>query len=242
MTSGALGLAFAAGVVSFLSPCVLPLVPGYLAAITGLGPDELERPGAAARRTRAAIPFVVGFGVVFVALGLLAGALGDALGSYRGELARASGIVVVALGFAVAGALPLPILDRGASGVEATRRRTGSAVALGAAFAFCWTPCVGPVLASILLVSASGGALQGGVLLLAYAVGLALPLLAVAVVFSHALSAMRFLRDRYQLIRLVAGSTLVVLGLLLFFDRFWVLNVYVNRLLQALGLDALPTL
>jgi cytochrome c-type biogenesis protein len=244
MTAGALGLAFAAGIVSFVSPCVLPLIPGYLAATTGLAPQELATTRSLPRRLRASLAFACGFALVFVVLGALAGSLGAGLAGYRPELTRAAGILVVALGFVVAGALPLPLLERELSFApgRSAAAGTGSAVALGAAFGLCWTPCVGPVLASILLVSTSQGALPAAVLLLAYAIGLAVPLVLVALAFARALRAMRFLRDRYTAIRIVAGSVLVALGLTLFFDRLWVLDVYVNRALEALGITTLPTL
>ena len=129
-----------------------------------------------------------------------------------------------------------------ATGMTGGSRRPHSALVLGGAFALSWTPCVGPVLAAVLaLASSRGGALQAALLLGAYAAGLALPLIASAVVFDRALGAASFLRDRYAVIRVVSGVVLVALGLLVFFDRIWWLSVAVNRVLRTVGLDALAT-
>jgi cytochrome c-type biogenesis protein len=166
------------------------------------------------------------------------GAAGSALDDWRAEVTRASGILVVALGLAIAGALPVPSLP----GLTGGERRPRSALLLGGAFALSWTPCVGPVLAAVLaLASTRGGAAQAALLLGAYAAGLAVPLIASAIAYDRALGAAAFLRARYALIRAVSGIVLVALGLLVFFDRTWWLSVAVNRVLRAVGLDAFAT-
>jgi cytochrome c-type biogenesis protein len=225
-------LAFLAGLVSFGTPCVLPLVPGYLAAVSG------TEVGAGGRRVVvASIPFVAGFTAVFVALGALAAAAGGLAGENRGVLLSVAGIFVVALGFAMMGLLPLPFLDRlAAPGLVEGANRTGSAALLGAAFGLCAAPCVGPVLAAILALAGEGQTvLQGSVLLLVYSAGLALPFLVVGVGFDRAMGTFRWLRDRYDVFRVVAGALLVAIGLLLFFDRFWWLNLAVNRVFEFFG-------
>jgi cytochrome c-type biogenesis protein len=225
-------LAFAAGLLSFATPCVLPLVPAYLSAVTG------GQPGATGRRVvLASLPFIGGFTLVFVALGAAAGAAGGLMTESRDILLAVAGLIVVVLGFAFMGLLPLPLFERLAAPelVEGARRR-GSSALLGAAFGVCAAPCIGPVLASILaLASETRTVAQGSLLLLVYSGGLAVPFVLVGVGFTRALGAFRWLRDRYREVRVVSGALLVAVGLLLFFDRFWWLNVAVNRVFDFVG-------
>jgi cytochrome c-type biogenesis protein len=226
-------LAFLAGLVSFATPCVLPLVPGYLAVVSG------QDVGVGGKRVVAAsLPFVAGFTGVFVALGAAAAAAGSLFGENRELLLAVAGLLVVILGFAMMGLLPLPFLDRlVAPGLVEGARSTGSAALLGAAFGLCAAPCIGPVLAGILALAGEGQTVaQGTLLLLVYSAGLALPFLAVGIGFDRALGAFRWLRDHYGTLRIIAGTMLVALGLLLFFDRFWWLNVAVNRVFELFGI------
>jgi cytochrome c-type biogenesis protein len=233
-----LAAAFGAGALSFATPCVLPLVPAYLAAVGGASVDDLRTRRGVGKTLRGVAPFVLGFGFVFVVFGALVGAAGSALDDWRQQVAQGSGILVVAMGLVLAGALPMPALP----GLTSGTRRPHSALVLGGAFALSWTPCVGPVLAAVLaLASSRGGAAQAALLLGAYAAGLAVPLIASAVAFDRALGAAAFLRDRYDVIRVVSGLVLIALGLLVFFDRIWWLSVAVNRVLRTVGLDALAT-
>ena len=225
-------LAFVAGLLSFVTPCVLPLVPGYLSAVSG------AQPGVGGRRVVAAgIPFVCGFTAVFVLLGTLAGLAGGALDDDRTLLLRVAGLVTVVFGFAFMGLLPFPWLDRLAvPGLVEDARRSGSRALLGAAFGVCAAPCIGPVLGSILALASEGStAAEGSLLLLVYSAGLAVPFLLVGVGFDRAMAASRWLRDRYGVVRALSGALLVALGLLLFFDRFWWLRVGVNRTLEFFG-------
>jgi cytochrome c-type biogenesis protein len=223
-------IAFLAGFVSFLAPCVLPLVPGYLSAVSAVDAAELGRPGVTRRVVASTLPFIGGFTLVFVALGAASGAAGGAVGANQRLLLEAAGFVVVVLGLAFMGLLPFP--ERlVAPGLVAGARRRGSNGLLGAAFAVCAAPCVGPVLASILVLAGNTSTVaQGSLLLLAYSAGLAVPFLLAGIAFTRAMSAFRWLRDHYGAIRVVSGSVLVALGLLLFFDRYWWLQTLFNRL------------
>jgi cytochrome c-type biogenesis protein len=225
-------LAFAAGLLSFVTPCVLPLVPGYLSAVSGV------QVGVGGRRVVAAsLPFIAGFTAVFVALGAAAGAAGGFLDD-RQLLGMVSGLIVVVFGFAFMGLLPFPWLDRMVVPqlLEGARRR-GSRALLGGAFGVCAAPCITPVLASILALASEGStAAEGSLLLLIYSAGLAVPFILVGVGFDRAMGASRWLRDRYGVLRVVSGGLLVALGLLLFFQRFWWLNIAFNRVFEFFGI------
>jgi cytochrome c-type biogenesis protein len=230
---GKIPLAFVAGLVSFVTPCVLPLVPGYLSAVSGV------QVGVGGRRVVAAsVPFILGFTAVFVALGAAAGAAGGLFDENQEIVFKVSGLILVVFGFAFMGLLPFPFLERLAapSLIEGARRR-GSRALLGGAFGVCAAPCIGPVLASILVLAGeSSTVVQGSLLLAVYSAGLALPFLLVGVAFDRAMGAFRWVRDRYDVLRVVSGAFLVALGLLIFFDRRWWLNVAFNRTLEFFGI------
>lgn len=226
-------LAFLAGLLSFITPCVLPLVPGYLSAVSG------TQPGVGGKRVvLASLPFVAGFTVVFVGLGTAIALAGGAVGGDRRLVPQIAGIVIVVLGLAFMGLLPLPFVDRlAAPGLIERAQGNGSRMLLGAAFGVCAAPCVGPVLASILLLASdSSTAWRGAILLAIYSLGLAVPFLLVGIGFDRVLEASRWLRDHYATVRVVSGALLVAVGLLLFFDRFWWLNVGISRARDFLGL------
>ena len=226
---GQIPVAFAAGLLSFLAPCVLPLVPGYLSAVSAVEPGRLDDRSASWHVVASSIPFVLGFTAVFVALGTGVAAAGGLLSAKSQQ--EIAGFVVVVFGLAFMGLLPWP--ERlVAPGLMSGARRTRSNVLLGGAFGVCAAPCIGPVLASILaLAGSTSTVLQGAVLLLAYSAGLALPFLLTGVAFARAMGAFRWLRDRYRAIQFASGAILVAIGLLLFFDRFWWLRVGANHLL-----------
>jgi cytochrome c-type biogenesis protein len=227
-------VAFFAGLLSIVTPCVLPLVPGYLSAVSAVEADRLGQPGVARRVALSSVPFILGFTLVFVALGAGAAAIGGVLSPDR--QAELAGIFLVVLGLTFLGLLPWPerVL---APGLLAQARRQGSSVLLGAAFAVCAGVCIGPVLASILvLASDASTVLRGSLLLAAYAAGLAFAFLLAGIAFARAMGAYRWLRDRFYLVRGAGGVILIALGLLLFFHRDWWLRVAANRVLEALGL------
>jgi cytochrome c-type biogenesis protein len=226
--------AFAAGVVSIAFPCVLPLVPGYLSAISSVEVDRLGERGVARRVVAASLPFALGFTVVFVVLGAGAAALGGWVDQEtRTELA---GFVLVVLGLAFAGLLPWP--ERMvAPGAISRARASGSRALLGAAFAVCAAPCVGVVLGAILALAADSRTVVRGVILLAvYSLGITVAFVAIGIAFSHAMTAFRWVRNHYDWIRVVSGGILVALGLLLFFNRDWWLRVLLQRAVDGLGL------
>jgi cytochrome c-type biogenesis protein len=231
-----LAIAFAAGFASVITPCVLPLVPGYLSALSSVDPGNLGGPGTPRRVVSSSIPFVLGFTVVFVALGAGAAAIGSVVsGNAQTEIA---GFVLVVIGLAFVGLLPMPERVM-APGLLAGARRRGSGALLGGAFAVCAAPCIGTVLAAVLvLASSTGTVLKGAILLAAYALGLAGAFILAGIAFARAMGAFRWLRDHYMLIQVGSGIILIALGLLLFFHRDWWLHVALNRALDYVGLTS----
>jgi cytochrome c-type biogenesis protein len=229
-----LPIAFLAGLVSVITPCVLPLVPGYLSAVSAVEAGRLGERGVSRRIALASVPFILGFTVVFVALGAGAAALGGVVDTHRRT--EIAGFVLVVLGLVFMGLLPWPERVMAPGLLEGARRR-GSGALLGAAFAVCAAPCIGAVLASILVLAGdSSTVLRGSLLLAAYSAGIGVAFLLAGIAFAHAMGTFRWLRDHYVWIRVASGATLVALGLLLFFDRDWWLRVLLNRVLEAVGL------
>ena len=233
---GRIPVAFVAGLVSFLAPCVLPLVPGYLSAISAVEAGRLGQAGTTKRVFVSSLPFVAGFTALFVVLGAGAGLVGNSVSLNSTRVQAVAGFVVVVFGLAFIGLLPFP--ERlVAPGLVGGARRRGSGALLGAAFAVCAAPCMGPVLGAILVLAGSTSTVaQGSLLLLAYSLGLAVPFVLAGIAFSHVMGPFRWLRDHYVAIRTVSGCLLVAIGLLLFFDRIWWLSIGFNRALQAFGL------
>jgi cytochrome c-type biogenesis protein len=224
---GRIPIAFLAGFASFVAPCVLPLVPGYLSTVTSLNTQELRTRGAARRVLVSSLPFVAGFTVVFVALGIAISALAGVVSERVFE--EIAGFVLVVFGLSFAHLLPLPERPV-APGLLTAARDRGSRVLLGAAFATCAAPCVSPILASTLVLAADSNTVaQGAVLLFAYSLGLAVPFVVTGVLFAPAMGSFRWLRDRYRYFEVGGGIVLVVLGLLLFFDKLWWLRSAFDR-------------
>ncbi|HEY8859570.1 MAG TPA: cytochrome c biogenesis CcdA family protein [Gaiellales bacterium] len=216
-------VAFSAGLLSFATPCVLPLVPAYLSAIGARSTDPR-------RALLASLPFVLGFSLVFVALGASAGLAGGALTDHRLQLVKLSGIVIVAMGLVMVGLIRLPALDRSFAPGLGPARASGSSVLLGGAFGLAWTPCIGPVLGSILTLAATGAtAARGAALLAAYAAGLAVPFMVAGVALGKVMSGARRVRDHYNIVRAVSGAVLIAAGLLVFFDKTYLVNSWVGQ-------------
>lgn len=237
MSLSAIPVAFLAGFVSFLAPCVLPLVPGYLSVVSAVDADKLGQRGNARRVVLASVPFVLGFSAVFVLLGVGAALVGGRLFSDQFLLEKVAGFVLVVFGFAFMGLLPWPERLLGTGLVQGARGR-GSRFLLGGAFAVCAAPCIGPVLAATLVLAGSSDTVAEGALLLGvYSLGIAVPFVLAGAIFSRSMGAFRWIRDHYRTIQVVGGAVMIALGLLLFLERFYVLRVYVNRFLEWLGLE-----
>jgi cytochrome c-type biogenesis protein len=231
--------AFLAGVISFLSPCVLPLIPGYLSFMTGLTASELSddsRPLAQIMGT--ALLFVIGFSTVFVLLGASASVLGQFLTQYRDLIEKIAGVVVVLFGVFMLGVIKLPGLY-GEARMDLARSRRfgrGAAFVMGMAFAAGWTPCVGPILGVILTLAASTGSVtHGALLLLAYSLGLGVPFLLVALLFGSARPLLAWLNRHSIVINRVAGATLIVIGVLIFSGRLTVIAAWLTSVLPSFG-------
>lgn len=238
-----IGAAFLAGLLSFLSPCVLPIVPGYVTFITGLTIDELTVRGTAAARRQAAVHatlFVLGFGMVFVTLGATATALGVRIQRSLPLMQQVGGVVIALFGLTLLGVVRMPSLmrERRLHLAAKPAGMAGSMVA-GIAFGAGWTPCVGPVLASILLYAGMEGSVARGMLLLGvYALGLGLPFWFAAVGLNWYLAGARRLSRWLRPIELVSGGLLVVMGVLLITGRFAALTGFLAGFGQLFTLEA----
>lgn len=232
--------AFTAGLLSFVSPCVLPLVPGYLSAVSGLQPGSVE---AQERDLPAilwpAIAFCLSFTVIFVALGMFATGLGSPLSDHRDLLNKVAGGFLVLFGL-------LLVLSRFTSlanrefrpGGLIERAGSGGPVIAGAAFAIAWTPCTGPILGAILATAAQKDGVGGGAFLLAaYSAGLAVPFLASAVAFDRFATGFRWIRDRYAIITVLSGVILIGVGILVFDGEMQRLAADARSVLDATGVD-----
>lgn len=232
--------AFAVGFVSFISPCVLPLVPGYLSAVSGVSLAEIK--DGDRKLSRVLLPaaiFCASFTVVFVALGMTATGLGSVLQDGRGTLDKAAGVVIIALGVFFLLTPFVPKLNREwRPEALISRAGTGGPLVAGAAFAVAWTPCVGPTLGAILTAAAASDTVsKGGILLLFYSLGLAVPFLITAVAFTRATAASRWLRDRYLIVTAVSGVILITMGVLLFTGELTQLNIEAQQALDSVGLN-----
>ena len=237
MNAASIPAAFGAGLVSFLAPCVLPLVPGYLSAMSAVEAEHLGDPRTTLRVVRASFPFAAGLVSVFVLLGAGAAAVGLSIGRDQFLLEQVAGFVLIVFGLVFLGLLPWPERLIGAGLLSGARRR-GSSFLLGGAFAVCAAPCVGPVLGSILVLAGNSNTVfEGSLLLAVYASGLALPFVVAAAVFTPAMGVFRWLRDHYLWIRAGGGLVLLALGILLFVGRFWWLRALLNRALESIGID-----
>ncbi len=232
--------AFAVGFISFISPCVLPLVPGYLSAVSGLSLAEMKSGERGMLKILLpAIVFCLSFTVVFVALGMTATGLGSTLQDHRRTLEKLAGVVIIALGVFFVLTPFVPRLNKEwRPDALISRAGSGGPLIAGAAFAVAWTPCIGPTLGSILSAAAVQDTVGEGAILLAfYSLGLAVPFLLTAIAFTRMTSAFRWMRDRYLIITAVSGAILITMGLLLFTGELARLNIEAQRALDELGIN-----
>lgn len=231
-------LAIAAGLVSFLSPCVLPLVPGYLSTVIGVSPAELGSTGM----RRVLVPsllFIASFSAIFILLGLGATVVGSALNSHRQALETAGGALIIAMGILFVATPFVRVLnfEWRSEGLLRMAGRGGPLIA-GAAFAIAWTPCTSVTLGAILTQAAiSHSAAHGALLLAFYSAGLAIPFLLIALAFDRLAGALSFFKRHFPVVIGAGGVVMVALGVLIVTGEFTVLNAKANSLLQGTGLD-----
>lgn len=236
-------LALTAGLVSFLSPCVLPLVPGYLSTVAGVSPSEI----AGTRRRKMIGPsllFIAGFSIVFILMGLAATAVGSALDTNRSTLEHIAGALIVVMGIAFLASpftSALPLSWRPRSKLLADLRLAagrGGPLLIGAAFAIAWTPCTSITLGAITAQAAVAGSEARGALLLAvYSAGLAIPFLLLTVAFERFTGALAVVKRHFPVVIGVGGAVMITLGLLILTGEYGILNSQANSLLHGTGLD-----
>lgn len=227
---------FTAGLLSFISPCILPLIPAFISFITGISLENLQKKEQPLKIVfLKTLVFVAGFSLVFIVLGLSASWLGGVLGEYKSVLRYAGGAVVIIFGLHICGIYKIKFLYRqvSSSGLVSSGAGWAGSFFVGAAFAMGWTPCVGPILASILLVaSTQGSVLSGFWLLVFFSLGLGIPFILTSLFISRFLKFSGFLKKYYKLIEIFSGILLILVGILLITDGFSKVTVFLLRLLS----------
>ena len=231
--------AFAVGFVSFISPCVLPLVPGYLSTISGVSFADIQAGKARREVLGPALLFCLAFSVMFVALGMTATGLGQTLQDHRQLLRQISGVVIALLGAFFIATLFVSRLNRDwRPEALLSRIGTGGPIVAGVAFAVAWLPCTGPTLGAVLTAASNESTVgEGGVLLAFYALGLAVPFVLSALAFSHVSGFFRFFRNHYTAITLVSGAILIAMGVLLYTNELTRLNSEALAAMDDLGIN-----
>ena len=226
--------AFLAGLVSFLSPCVLPLVPGYVSLISGAGVEQLKVPESRllSKVMLNSIGFILGFSVVFITLGAISTEVGQLLARYKSLLAQVAGVVIILFGLHLTGVFKIKALytDARLHQIKGGSTPWGAFV-IGFAFAFGWTPCVGPILGVILTFAAAQDSVAKGILLLAvYSMGLAVPFLLTSLGIERFLKFYSRFRMHMHALEMASGGLLIVLGILLVIGRFTIISNYLSFL------------
>jgi len=224
-----------AGILSFISPCVLPLVPGYISFISGVSiedlRDEAKRSTASRKIFFSAFIFVLGFSTVFVLLGATATTIGNFLITNLALLSQIAGVILIIFGLHVVGLMRIPFLNYEARFQNSAKPTTLlGTFTVGLAFGFGWTPCIGPILGAILAIAGSQESVTQGILLLAvYSLGLGLPFLLTAAATAKLLQTMNRIKKHFRTVELVSGGFLIVVGVLMIFNMFTVLNGVLAR-------------
>ncbi len=243
MADPTIPIAFGAGVISFLSPCVLPLVPGYISYMSGLtaGSENMSARAKTLRATIASLVFVVGFTLVFVPLGATATLLGRALRTYQDEFRVASGIFIILLGLVFMNVIKIRFLQQEARFHPKPGAGLWGAGVLGGAFAFGWSPCIGPILGSVLTLAAGreGSAAEGAVLLGSYSLGLGLQFILAGLGVTRLTAVVGWLRKRTRAVSLASGTLLIVVGILFITDQLFQISIWMQKAFSAAGLDFL---
>ena len=243
MADPTLPIAFGAGVVSFLSPCVLPLVPGYISYMSGMtaGAETMTARMKTVRATIASLVFVAGFTVVFVPLGATATLLGQALRDYQDQFRIVSGLFIILLGLVFMNVIKIPFLQREARFHPKPGSGLWGAAVLGGAFAFGWSPCIGPILGSVLTLAAgrSGSAGEGALLLTAYSLGLGVPFILAGLGVTRLTGVVSWLRRHTRAVSLASGVLLVTVGLLFITNQLFQISIWMQKAMSAAGLDFL---
>jgi cytochrome c-type biogenesis protein len=232
-------LALAAGLVSFLSPCVLPLVPGYLSTVVGVMPADLR--GVGVRRVLVpSLQFIASFSLIFILLGMSATVIGSTLNAHKQALEQVGGVAIIAMGVVFLATPFVRMLGREWHSQSLLRlAKRGGPLLAGAAFAIAWTPCTSITLGAILTQAAiSSSAAHGALLLAFYSAGLAIPFLVIALAFERATNALAVVKRHFPVLIATGGAVLILLGLLILTGEFTILNAKANELTSTLGLPS----
>ena len=225
-------IAFVGGVVSFISPCVIPLIPGYLSFLSGMSVEELSKNSKTTAILYPALMFIAGFTLVFVSLGAGASILGSFFRENVRTFAIIGGVIITLLGIYMLEIIKIPALYSSFNFDLSKSRRFGrfAAFFVGMGFAAGWTPCIGPILASILALASSAGSAQAGIfLLLSYSAGLAIPFLLVAVLFSRLKPLIGFISRHSLIINRIAGVILILVGITILTNKFSVIVFFITK-------------
>lgn len=236
-----LAAAFIAGLISFLSPCVLPLIPGYMSLITKLSFEEISE-NSKSKISSVLIPsisFILGFTFIFVVLGASASYIGNFLRDNKQLLLQISGVLIIIFGIFVMEIINIPQLNREKRfSLKDNNFSLLGIFLLGSAFAFGWTPCVGPILATILLfASTSEETGKAALLLFTYSMGLGLPFILTGLAFNKALNTFKHIKNYYKYYKFIVGGILILLGIMMLTNKIFYINIYGQKVLDLVGID-----